>query len=318
MRADRLIAEILLLQAHGQLSGRELAERLEVSERTVHRDMEALSAAGVPVFALRGAQGGWQLDENWRTKVPGLDEAELRALLMVRPHVVGDPRLAAAAERAFSKLMAALPSGLREKAASIRQRLHVDTTAWRGSGENLAMLPIVQDAVSHDRKLLIRYRLPDGESGERTIDPLGLVAKGSSWYLAAHTPRGLRTYRVSRIEEARLLGQKCQRPENFDLADYWKSSTDRFKERWKRFEVKLRMEPRAAEEFKMWHIANEVEHPEKPDPKGWITLRAHFDSEAEARFLALGFGSRLEVLEPENLRDRILSEAKTIVERALS
>lgn len=313
MRADRLLAEILLLQAHGQLSGRELAKRLEVSERTVHRDMEALSVAGVPVFALRGSQGGWQLDENWRTQVPGLDEAELRALLMVQPHVVGDRRLAAAAERAFNKLMAALPTSLREKAASIRQRLHVDTTAWRGSSENLAMLPIVQDAVSHDRKLLIRYRLPNGERGERTVDPLGLVAKGSTWYLAAQTPRGMRTYRVSRIEEARLLDEKCNRPESFDLAAYWKSSTDQFKEKWRRFEVKFRMEPRAAAEFKMWHIANEVDLPGKPDPQGWVTLRAYFDSEGEASFLALGFGSRIEVLEPESLRSRILTEAKAVV-----
>src|SRR5262249_50604002 len=97
MRADRLLAEILLLQSRGRLSGREIAKRLEISERTVHRDMESLSAAGVPVFALRGARGGWQLDEHWRTQVPGLDEAELRALLMAQPRLLGDARLAAAA-----------------------------------------------------------------------------------------------------------------------------------------------------------------------------------------------------------------------------
>src|SRR5262249_7208216 len=148
-------------------------------------------------------QGGWQLDEHWRTQVPGLDEAELRALLMAQPRVIGDPRLAAAAERALGKLMAALPDSLREQAVSIRQRLHVDTTAWRGSTDNLAMLPIVQDAVAHDRKLSIQYRPTGRERGERTIDPLGLVAKGSTWYLVANTPRGFRTYRVSRIEDAK-------------------------------------------------------------------------------------------------------------------
>src|SRR5262245_3848671 len=133
MRADRLLSALLLLQAHGRLTGRELSRRLEVSGRTVHRDMEALSAAGVPVFALRGARGGWQLDEDWRTRVPGLDEAELRALLMAQPRVIGDARLARAAERALDKLMAALPSSLRERAASIRQRLHVDTSGWGGA-----------------------------------------------------------------------------------------------------------------------------------------------------------------------------------------
>src|SRR5258706_9046887 len=120
MRAARLLSALLLLQAHGRLTGRQLAKRLEVSARTVHRDMEALSAAGVPVFALRGAQGGWQLDEDWRTQVPGLDEAELHALLMAQPRAIGNPRIAAAAERALAKLTAALPAAMRERAASIR------------------------------------------------------------------------------------------------------------------------------------------------------------------------------------------------------
>src|SRR5690349_2544927 len=158
MRADRLLSAVLLLQAHGRMSGRELAKRLEVSMRTLHRDMDALSMAGVPVFALRGARGGWQLDEGWRTQVPALDEAELLALLMTQPRVVGDGTLAGAAERALRKLTAALPAALRERAASIRQRLYVDTTGWRGTSENLAMLPVVQDAVSRDRKLSFVYR----------------------------------------------------------------------------------------------------------------------------------------------------------------
>src|SRR5262245_30789622 len=115
MKADRLLSTLLLLQAHGRLTGRELARRLAVPMRTVHRDMEALSAAGVPVFALRGSRGGWQLDEDWRTPVPGLDDAELRALLMAQPRVIGDRRLADAAERALGKLMAALPASLRER-----------------------------------------------------------------------------------------------------------------------------------------------------------------------------------------------------------
>src|SRR6476661_4646275 len=122
MKADRLLSALLLLQAHGRLTGRDLAGRLEVSMRTVHRDMEALGAAGVPVFALRGAQGGWALDKGWRTQVPGLDEAELRALLMAQPRVIGDVRLAAAAESALGKLMASLPAAMRERAASIRKR----------------------------------------------------------------------------------------------------------------------------------------------------------------------------------------------------
>src|SRR5216683_3287231 len=118
MRADRLLSTLLLLQANGKMTVRQLATRLEVSHRTAYRDLEALSAAGVPVLALRGARGGWQLDEEWRTRVPGLDEAELHAFLMAQPPVIGDARLAAAAERALEKLMAALPASLREQAAA--------------------------------------------------------------------------------------------------------------------------------------------------------------------------------------------------------
>src|SRR6185369_7252815 len=221
MRADRLLSILLLLQARGQMTGRELAEHLEVAERTVHRDMDALSAAGVPVFAMRGSHGGWQLEENWRTQVPGLDEAELRALLMAQPRMIGDSRLAASAERALDKLMAALPLSLREQAASMRQRLYVDATGWHGTNEDMSLLPIVQNAVSSDRKLKIRYRkvAKDDESSrsERTVDPLGLVAKGNVWYLVAQAPTGLRTFRVSRIEEATLLDKPCERPKDFDL-----------------------------------------------------------------------------------------------------
>jgi len=308
MRADRLLSELLMLQAHGRLSGREMARRLEVSERTVHRDMEALSAARVPVFAVRGAGGGWQLDENWRTQVPGLDEAELRAFLMAQPRIIGNPRLAAAAERALGKLMAALPESLRERAASIRQRLYVDTTGWRGSTENLAMLPIVQEAVARDRKLSILYRPSGRERGERLVDPLGLVAKGNAWYLVANTAKGLRTYRVSRIEEATLLDRPCERPAQFDLADYWQSSTKEFQEGWRRQSATLRLEPRAAEWVKTWQTAEPAGA--TPDPEGWVALRVRFDHENEALFMILGLGARVEVLEPLSLRERVEAEVR--------
>ena len=147
MKADRLLSVLLLLQAKGRATERELAEQLEVSQRTIHRDLEALSAARVPVLALRGAQGGWELEKGWRTQVPGLDEAELRALLMAQPRVVGHPRLAAAAESALNKLMAALPGPMQAQAAAMRERLHVDATGWRDMGEDLSMLTTVQDAV---------------------------------------------------------------------------------------------------------------------------------------------------------------------------
>jgi predicted DNA-binding transcriptional regulator YafY len=313
MKADRLLSALLQLQAHGRLTGRELARRLEVSIRTVHRDMEALSAAGVPVFALRGAQGGWQLEEGWRTRVPGLDETELRALLMAQPRVLGDARLARAAERALDKLMAALPASLREQAASIRQRLHVDTTGWSGAPENLALLPIVQDAVSRDRKLAIRYRAAGREPAERTVDPLGLVAKGGAWYLVAGTPDGFRTFRVSRIEDARVLDQPCARPPDFDLAAHWKTSTEELRKGKRSYQCTLRLEPRAAQSLLAWHWATPVPAGEA-DPAGWLTLRMQFDDEEQALFIVLGHGARAEALEPARLRERVAAELAAATE----
>ena len=315
MKADRLLSALLLLQAHGRLTGRQLANRLEVSMRTVHRDMEALSAAGVPVLALRGTSGGWQLDEGWRTQVPGLDEAELRALLMAQPRVVGDRRLAEAAERALDKLMASLPAGLREKAASIQKRLYVDTFGWRGTPENLGALPVVQDAVSRDRKLKIRYARPGEEAVERVLDPLGLVAKGSVWYLVARSPEGLRTYRVSRIERATLLDAPSDRPAGFDLAAFWKTSTARFKESLPRYDTTLRLMPAVARDLRMRMPRDAIQEVAGQEAPGWLTLHVRFDSEGDARFVIGGLGARVEVLEPVALRDRVCAEAEEILAR---
>jgi predicted DNA-binding transcriptional regulator YafY len=168
MKSDRLLSVLLLLQAKGRATERELAEQLEVSQRTIHRDLEALSAARVPVVALRGSLGGWELEKGWRTQVPGLDEAELHALLMAQPRAVGHPRLAAAAESALNKLMAALPGPMRAQAAAMRERLHVDATGWRETGEDLSMLAVVQDAVARERKLAFDYTKADGEKAPRT------------------------------------------------------------------------------------------------------------------------------------------------------
>jgi len=321
MRAYRLLSILLLLQARGQMTGRDLAKRLEVSERTLHRDMDALSAAGVPVFAMRGSRGGWQLEENWRTQVPGLDEAELRALLMAQPRILGDRKLVAAAERALGKLLASLPVPLRVRAESMRQRLYVDTKGWFGGTEDLSMLPIVQEAVVRDRKLKIRYSNrrtrfelagEDGRVGplsERIVDPLGLVAKGSTWYLVASTAGGFRTFRVSRIQNALLLDVPCERPANFDLESHWRSATEDFLKHSPRFEVIFRLHPEAAREIRMWRMAVDS----TPDTghtsrEGWTTQRVQFEDEYQAAFVARAFGAKAEVLAPTSLRSRLKDE----------
>lgn len=319
MRADRLLSALLLLQAHGRLTGRDLARRLEVSERTVHRDMEALGAAGVPIFAERGARGGWRLSDGWQTSVPGLEASELRALLLAQPaRMLGDLRLGGAAERALGKLMASLPTALREQAASMRQRLFIDVEAWYATSENLAVLPVVQDAVWRDRKLHMRYwRTTRGtrEQVERLVDPLGLVAKGSAWYLIARTPDGFRTYRVSRIEEATVLEEPCARPPDFDLAAYWKASSADYRESWPHFDALLRVEPRAAGWLRIWRHYWKVDPVGDPDAEGWLTLRVAFEWEEVAVFTVLGLGTRVEVLEPAALRERVRAEAAATAAR---
>ena len=314
MKAERLLAALLLLQAHGKLTGRALAERLAVSGRTVHRDMEALSVAGVPVFASRGSRGGWQLDENWRTRVPGLDEAELRALLMAQPRVIGDAGLAASAERGLAKLLAAMPGPLRERAVSMRQRLYVDATGWRGPAQNLSVLPLVQDAVSRDRTLMIRYRQAGPERVERTIHPRGLVAKGTTWYLVATTPKGFRTYRVSRIEEATVLETRFERPVNFDLETYWQASTEQFRLR-QQYVATLRLAPRAADSLRMWYRVQPGPTDGRRDPDGWVTLRVQFDDEEGACFVVLGLGPVVDVIEPASLQARVQAAVAATVER---
>jgi predicted DNA-binding transcriptional regulator YafY len=318
MKADRLLSALLLLQAYGRLTGRELSERLEVSQRTIHRDMEALSGIGVPITALRGAQGGWQLEKDWRTQVPGLDESELNALLMAQPRALGDPRLAAAAERAFGKLMAALPVQMRQRAAAIRERLYIDATGWRPSSEDFSMLAEVQDAVARDCKLAFDYTRADGQKAARTVDPLGMVAKGSSWYLVARAPGGMRTYRVSRMQDVTALAIGFKRPANFDLAAFWEASTKQLQQQRQHFDAMLALDPQAARSISQWCATSLVRDKKKrTTPEGWLTLRVEFENQEQARFVTLGFGPKAQALAPASLCDRILADASAIVDRGI-
>ncbi len=317
MKADRLLSVLLLLQAKGRVTERELAERLEVSQRTVHRDLETLSAARVPVVALRGAQGGWELEKGWRTQVPGLDETELRALLMAQPRVVGHPRLAAAAESALNKLMAALPGPMRAQALAIRERLHVDPTGWRETGEDLSMLSLVQDAVARERKLAFDYTRADGQKAKRTVDPLGLVAKGLSWYLVALAANGMRTYRVSRMEGVTALAVGFIRPAHFDLAAYWARSTAELKQQLKRYPAILSLTVEGARRLQAWCATKPVaQNTRDKEHEGRVRLEADFETEGQARFFVLGLGSQVLVVMPEELRQWVREETKQMARQS--
>ncbi|HXC97480.1 MAG TPA: YafY family protein [Edaphobacter sp.] len=317
MKSDRLLSALMLLQAKGRVTSRELSDRLEVSQRTVHRDMEALSAANVPISALRGAQGGWQLEQGWRTQVPGLDEAELRALLMTQPRALSDPAMRAASERAFGKLMAALPGRMREQAAAMSERLHIDPTGWHASSEDLSVLPIVQDAVARNCKLTFDYTRADGESAPRTVDPLGIVSKGMAWYLVARAPNGMRTYRVSRMKAVTPLASNFERPANFKLAVYWESSTKQLAEQRKYFDAVVAADLKAAQSLRNWCVTTPYtdKHP-KSILKDWEVLNIRFEDPEQGRFIVLGFGPRTKVLEPASFRKQILADANAVLNSA--
>ncbi|HZZ37543.1 MAG TPA: WYL domain-containing protein [Acidobacteriaceae bacterium] len=309
MKADRLLSALLLLQAHGRLAERELAERLEVSQRTAHRDMEALCAAGIPLLAHRGAQGGWELEKGWRTRVPGLDDAELRALLMAQPGALGDKRLTAAAERAFDKLVASLSPAMRLQAEAMRARLYVDPMGWRPGSEDWSALPVVQEALARDAKLTFSYTKPDGSARTRTVDPLGLVNKQTAWYLVARTPEGMRTFRVSRMRGAVALALTFERPKRFDLARWWQQSTERLRATKERYAATLALAPEAVVSMEPWIALRAVDVGQKLPP-GWKAYAMEFDSAYAARFVTLGLGSGARVLSPQELQREVRAEVR--------
>jgi predicted DNA-binding transcriptional regulator YafY len=312
MRADRLLSILLLLQTHPRLTGRELAARLEVSERTIHRDMESLSAAGVPVVAERGAGGGWSLLESYRTNLTGLNLAEIQTLLIAAPaHLMTDLGLRQASEAALIKLLAALPDEhSRHDAAFMRQRIHIDGAGWQQEPELVEWLPTVQEALWQERKLQISYQRGEGTSAERLVDPLGLVAKGHIWYLVANVEAQTRTYRISRIQSAQIADESSRRPPDFDLAAFWKESSAQFKANLPRYCATFRVDPAIVPDMR---YAGHIENISSPDADDWITVDVRFDVELEARAYALGFGGQLEVLSPSELRDTVLRLAHEVI-----
>lgn len=313
MRADRLLSILLLLQVHQRLTARELARRLEVSERTIHRDMEALSGAGVPVTAERGAGGGWALLEGYRTNLTGLNEAEIQALFLTRPpRLLADLGLDKAAEAALIKLLAALPSMHRRGAQDVRQRIHVDAAGWRQSEEAVPLLPTLQEAIWLERKLRFTYERGDG-GVERLVDPLGLVAKGSIWYLVAAVEGELRTYRVSRMQSAVVLDEPCARPPDFDLAAYWERSTATFIVNLPRYPATVRVDPAILPSIRQGGRYARIEREDPPDADGWIPLAMLFEEEHNACEYVLSYGPRIEALEPAALREQVIQAAEDVV-----
>jgi predicted DNA-binding transcriptional regulator YafY len=315
MRADRLLSIVLLLQAHRQLSSRALAERLEVSERTIHRDMEALSVSGIPVVAERGTNGGWSLLGEYRTNPTGLNEAEIQSLFVTQPpKLLADLRLKKASEGALLKLLAALPSMYRQGAEQARRRIHIDTGGWTRHEEAVPLLPVLQDAIWSERKLRFTYqRGPGCDAVDREVDPLGLVAKGSAWYLVAGIDGDVRSYRISRISHAEVLEQPLTIPASFDLAAFWQQSTTAFKTALPNYVAKFRVAPDAFLRLRFAGRFARVGEPEHRDEHGWVYVPVGFDVEEMACEYALSFGAKLEVLEPRSLREKVIAAAQDVL-----
>ncbi len=313
MRADRLLSIMLLLQVHRRITARELAKRLEVSERTIHRDMEALSGAGIPITAERGIGGGWCLLEEYRTNLTGLNEAEIQALFFTKPvRLLADLGLRKAADAALIKLLAALPSMARRDAEQVSQRIHVDTTGWHQSDEDISSLSTLQEAIWKERKASIIYQRDGGSSFERVVDPLGLVAKGSTWYLVAAAEGEVRSYRVSRVKSASVIEEPCIRPSDFDLAAFWALSSSHFVASLPRYPVTVRIAPEVLEKVNHAGRYARIEHSELPDAEGWLTLRLLFEQEEAACGYLLSFGTQVEIVEPQELREKVVLLAERV------
>ncbi|TMR97492.1 helix-turn-helix transcriptional regulator [Nonomuraea basaltis] len=308
MRASRLLSLLLLLQTRGRMTAPELAAELEVSVRTVYRDVEALSAAGVPVYADRGPAGGYQLLDGYRTRLNGLTAEEASSLFLAGlPGPAAELGLGEVAATAELKLLAALPPEPRSHASRMRERFLLDVPSWYRSADDVPHLSEVAEAVWGQRPLHMTYRRWGRQEVDRVIHPYGLVLKGGSWYLVAAPPDASpRTYRVARILTLETLPGHFQRPAGFELAAFWSAYAKEFRERMYTAEAVIKLAP-GKEELLAYTMGRDVVDAalaaaEAPDPEGWRTLTVPVESMTYARWLLLRMGAGVEVLGPPELR----------------
>jgi predicted DNA-binding transcriptional regulator YafY len=312
VRASRLVALLLVLQHRGRVTASELAETLEVSVRTIYRDLEALSAAGVPVYAEPGRNGGCQLVDGYRTRLTGLTAKEAEALFMAGvPGAVGELGLGTVLGAAQLKLLAALPKELAERASVTRQRFHLDAPTWFKSGRNEPHLAAIAAAVWEDRRLRITYRRPGARDADvRLLDPYGLVLKAGTWYLVARREGEMRTYRVSRIDDVTTLDECFERPADFDLSRYWGETVAQFEANAPAVEVTVVASHTGFERLRrMSRYGGRALRAHTPVDDDRVQVRFAFESFDDAYIDVLSLGADVEVIEPEDLRARIVNTA---------
>jgi predicted DNA-binding transcriptional regulator YafY len=247
MRADRLLSILMLLQSKGRMTAHDLATQLEVSERTIYRDLEALSIAGVPIYTERGPGGGCELMAGYQTRLTGLTESEVRALFLAHLTApLADLGLDQALDQAMLKLSATLPAPSLHSAEHIRQRVHFDASWWHHGDDATHCLHTIQEAVWQDRQLKLAYLEDDGAQSELRCEAYGLVAKAHVWYLVGSCTAHIRVLRVSRIQHALLLEELFKRPADFDLASFWTTYCTEVEAHPSQYAIALRLAPEEA------------------------------------------------------------------------
>jgi predicted DNA-binding transcriptional regulator YafY len=319
VRASRLVSLLLLLQTRGQMTAAALARELEVSVRSIHRDVEALSEAGVPIYAERGPHGGIRLVDGYRTRLTGMTADEAEALFLSGlPGPAAELGLGTVVTAARLKVLAALPPELRTRASRLVERFHLDAAGWFQAGESTPHLAAMAEAVWENTVVEIDYGRHRDEVVTRRVEPLGLVLKAGIWYVVARTDGQIRTYRVSRVRAARPLAERFDRPEPFDLAAYWSESSAAYERDIPRAEVTVRIRPERmswlADAIGTRAVAEAVRLDVR-DPDGWLHLRVRIDWPEEAAHLLLRLGSGAEILEPVEIRDQLVATARRILER---
>lgn len=315
MRASRLLSIMMMLQTRGRLSAEVLAAELEVSVRTIYRDIDQLSASGVPVYADIGRNGGFALLDGWRTRLTGLTAPEAQALFLSGlPGPAAELGLGDEVAQAELKLLAALPADWQAEARKMSSRFHLDPAGWFQPGHQSEHLKLVADAVWSERRLAIRYESWKRVS-DRVIEPLGVVLKGGIWYVVAQTEEKLRTFRLSSILALVATGESFERPAGFDLPAYWAQSTQQFERDVYAGTARVRASEKGRARLKAISAAvrEAVEQARiVPDAEGWAVLSIPIEEVGWASREMIRIGAEIEVLEPPELRERVAGEARTM------
>ncbi len=314
MRAGRLISLMIRLQARGRLTAAEMARELEVSVRTIYRDIDQLSAAGIPVVAERGCQGGFKLIDGFRTQLGPLTETEAESLFLAAlPGAAAELGLADQMESARSKVMKALPGGSR--AQQFGARFHLDTKAWFRASEPVAMLPTIADAVRRSQWLKIRYST-DRHATMRRVGPAGLVLKAGTWYLIAQQAGTFRTYRVARVSEAEVLAAPYLRPPDFNLPAYWARSSSDFEVGSYRTRATVRLSPHGRSLLDLLgpYVEESVAKTAGvPDRQGWVRCTIPLENAEFGVRELLRLGHNVEVISPRSLRTQLKKTLRRIL-----